>query len=137
MTWHLKDRLLEQKLIEFSSNFLEQLQEAVAIKDISEDCLYVQFCREREDDELDYNELYFWMDELEEVCEYNPNDWNEYPMVIPQTQRFMRLEVINSDYGGENTYIYKAQFKNGLWIYGDYIVKIKDGDRVRFRPWED
>ena len=75
--------------------------------------------------------------EVLDVPEYNPNGWNEYPKVIPTTQRFMRLEVINSDYGREATYIYKAQFKNGLWIYGDYIVKIKDGDRVRFRPWED
>lgn len=140
MTWHLKDRELEQKLIDIDCDFLEDLNNVVKdyLDDIGlntpdeKEVITVGFYQNHLDE---LGELYFFFSQLEEVPEYNPNDWNEYPMVIPQTQRFMRLEVINSDYGRENTYIYKAQFKNGLWVMGDYIVKIKEGDHVRFRPW--
>lgn len=72
MTWHLKDRELEKKLIEMCPNFIEYIEDAIQTKEKDTNYIYVEFDREREGDTLGFNYLYFWDDELEEVPEYNP-----------------------------------------------------------------
>lgn len=80
----------------------------------------------------------FKKDELEEIPEYNPDDWNKFPEVFPPESVAMRVDTIRDGCG------FKAQFIDGQWFdmrgdalfdgpYGDGI----EGSVIRFRPWED
>ena len=135
MTWHLKDRDLEEKLIAIDSNFCVRLHNT---------------CEREFRDEKDENQkvdvlfstsnqllgrLYFKRKMIEDVPEYDPNNWNEYPAVTPPEGVLMRIEA---SYEGD---IYRqcAIFKNGIWKHeenGDaawcLLGKVK-----RFRPWSE
>lgn len=135
MTWHLKDRELEKKLIEICPNFLECIDFAIQTKEKDTNYIYVEFDRERENDTLGFNYLYFWDDELEEVPEYNPHAWNEYPAVIPPENVWMRLEIFRTDIRSQRTYRDAAIFLAGKWRNGESVIEISEGDEVRFRSW--
>lgn len=76
--------------------------------------------------------------EIEEVPEYNPNDWNDYPEVTPPEGVLMRIE------GRFEDCIFRcsAVFKEGIWCSEDEVPeKVKElGWEIegvkRFRPWE-
>lgn len=95
MAWHLKDRELEKKLIAIDCEFLDNLNDAVneKIEEFSPDwmeegdLITLMFCR---DHQIELGELYFLFHELEEVPEYNPKAWNDYPKVIPPKNVVMR-----------------------------------------------
>lgn len=136
MTWHLKDRELDRVLEEYSDgNFVKALNIA-----IERDCIdaanvvTVEF--ERKFLLRGYtNDLSFRTDELEEVAEYNPHAWNEYPKVTPLENIPMRVET---ESGG---YIYRecAIFNEGVWKCerdGNADEELY-GHVKRFRPWED
>lgn len=135
MTWHLKDKQLEEKLIGLCSDFLEALNNGVYSKRKDENYILVSFDREKLGNYLDGNELLFWMDELEEVHEYNPNAWNEFPKVPPPKDVIMRVEFKRSDEGvkafwdGEN---WRRCRSTGI-CWNPVIEK----DISRFRPWEN
>lgn len=127
MTWHLKDRELEKKLTDLCSYFLEVLNYGVLSKRDDENYILVSFDRDKSGNSLGSNDLWFWIDELEEVQEYNPNAWNEYPKVIPPRHEPLRVEF--ADKSGT-----KAFFDDCLREY----VTAKRIDRpCRYRPWED
>lgn len=142
MTWHLKDRELEKKLTELCSDFLEMLNDGVYSKRDDENYILVSFDREKSGNSLGSNELWFWMDELEEVAEYNPLDWNEYPEVKPINPGIYRLEVKRLAVCQTECYAAVFDFtnKNGWYAYGQgrkiNTNVAKDGF-VRFRPWEN
>lgn len=133
MTWHLKDRELEKKLIKTCPNFIECIEDAIQTKEKDTNYIYVEFDREREEDTLGFNYLYFWDDELEDIPEYNPKTWNSYPEVIPPENVLMRVECDNNMH---TALIYKNnhwQFESGEHFSSfEKIYKVK-----RFRPWED
>lgn len=139
MTWHLKDKRIEEKLIELDSNFLENLNEA----------MYQFSLHENEDDEdligvdmeiyryprLITAQLQIEKTDIEDIQDYNPNDWNEYPKVTPPENILMRVEAV----GRSGVFRDCAIFKDGVWqsdmdgeACGEYYAKVK-----RFRPWED
>lgn len=80
--------------------------------------------------------VWFNIGEIEEVPEYNPNDWNVFPDVTPPEGVWMRTE--HRDETDPPGIIRKvgAVFQDGTWrnstgeAYPSYI-SIK-----RFRPWE-
>lgn len=138
MTWHLKDRELEERLIAIDPEFLKSLNGAV--DDFLCDFSYLDtnktisfmFCKA---DLTELGELYFFLSDLEEIPDYNPNDWNSYPSVTPPEGILMRVKTVC----GSSTYFECAIFECGIWknerdgrsndeLYGE--VKF-------FRPWED
>ena len=136
MTWHLKDRDLEKKLIKTCPNFIECIEDAIQTKEKDTNYIYVEFDREREGDTLGFNYLYFWDDELEEVPEYNPNDWNEFPTVDPPLDVLMRVELSNGmKYGA----IFKRFGNEYSWCYADGSPTYESFTEsvTRYRPWED
>lgn len=146
MTWHLKDRELENKLIAIDYKFLDNLNDAVKEKieefssDLIEegDLITLMFCR---DHQIELGELYFLFHELEEVCEYNPKAWSEYLKVKPIEPRIYRLEVKRNVAGVTRCYaaVFVFSGNKNWYIYGQgYLIdtNVSDG-YVRFRPWED
>ena len=130
MTWHLKDRELEKVFEAYSGGkFVKSLNYAVEQEIIDSECVvYVGFGREFLGPDFAENCLCFRTDELEEVHEYNPNDWNDYQKVTPPEGVWMRVETTRK-VGA------KAMFKNGYWVEPDGHYFVTGGGR--FRPWED
>lgn len=131
MTWHLKDKQLEEKLIGLCSDFLEALNNSVYSKRKDENYILVSFDREKLGNYLNGNELLFWMDELEEVHDYNPKAWNEYPKVKPPEGIPMRVET--------DKFRDCAIFKDGCWqseMFGKPNGRFYN-EVYRFRPWDD
>lgn len=130
MTWHLKDRELEKKLEEFTGgDFVNSLNREIERDNIdSEFFVWVAFGRKLSGDDDKDNCLLFRTDELEEVHEYNPHKWNEYPKVTPPDNVLMLVEFKDGSLG-------KAFFKKGIWkdIY-DVMYSYKP---VRYRPWSE
>lgn len=145
MTWHLKDKQLEEKLIGLCSVFLEKLNYGVYLKREDENYILVSFDREKSGNCLEGNELWFWIDELEEVHEYNPNTWNEYPKVIPPKNVVMRCEIYTERYdtdtpepkGGKLVARTSAVWNGHSWDFSSLNYVIPDNWTIRFRPWED
>ena len=133
MTWHLKDRELEKKLIAIDPKFVSRLDRVT--KDALEfegkgflvagvEAVEVLFA------------LDFSITELEEVEDYNPHGWNEYPKITPPYDVMMRIEL---DDGLGFSGFYHHFEEGDYWCYADgcampkaYSLSVK-----RFRPWED
>lgn len=151
MTWHLKDRELEQKLVDIDCDFLEDLNNVVKdyLDDIGlntpdeKEVITVGFYQNHLDE---LGELYFFFSQLEEVPEYNPNDWNEFPTITPPYNEMMRLEFENSITGRKFCYAafytstgWRNFVESGLQIYVLRNGKVEEEliKNIRFRPWED
>lgn len=141
MTWHLKDRELEKVFEAYSGGkFVKSLNYAVEQEIIDSECVvYVGFGREFLGPDFAENCLCFRTDELEEVHEYNPHSWNEFPTVKPPYDVMMRIEFEN----GEGT---KGFYKHGFdgsdyWFSKSRMAFSKNmlinNPIKRFRPWED
>ena len=138
MTWHLKDRELENKLEEFTGgNFVNSLNQVIESDGIdSEFVVWVGFGRKLLGDDDSDNCLLFRTDELEEVSEYNPKAWNEYPAVKPPEGVLMRVEFIFDGILRRNC----STFEKGAWRItksDDPSYDITLDGVTRFRPWED
>ena len=132
MKYRLKDKKLQRKLDEISGgDFSPQLQDAwstnegrsVATFRFGEDlrCLSGhKFCAT------------FYKDEIEEIPEYDPNRWNEWPGVEPPEGVDMRVEVLSKD--GKVIFKGASVFDTDAWNIGGHWY---DDRRVRFRPWDD
>lgn len=127
MTWHLKDRELEKKLIAIDPKFIDKLRMTKGYGNYgfhlnlggyvhSGDCGVPKI------------QIYLVQEDLEEVPEYNPHKWNEYPKVTPPDNVLMLVEFKDGSLG-------KAFFKKGIWkdIY-DVMYSYKP---VRYRPWSE
>lgn len=138
MTWHLKDRELENKLIAIDPEFVDKLQ-------TEEGCgkhgFYLDLggCVYCGDVGVPKIQVYFVQEDLEEVPEYNPHSWNEFPTVKPPYDVMMRIEFEN----GEGT---KGFYKHGFdgsdyWFSKSRMAFSKNmlinNPIKRFRPWED
>lgn len=128
MTWHLKDRELEKKLIAIDPNFVKTLtdtvEEKLANNWVNDDHVA--------NVELTYNGIYlgtvsFFTNRLDKVPEYNPKAWNEYPKVEPPKHEPLRVEF--ADKSGT-----KAFFDDCL---REYITAKRIDSPCRYRPWED
>lgn len=87
----------------------------------------------------------FHKDEVEEVPQYDPTKWNEWPCVTPPNDVRMRVEVLTKiedegtpdQRGGKVRYRGCASFFQGFWLFGKDNCSLNFGETVRFRPWED
>lgn len=127
MKYRLKDRGLQKKLDEISkgdfSDALEVCSAAVASALKRGKPTTIWFGVQPQ------LSLEITSDMLEEVREYDPHKWNEYPEVTPPEGALMRVE-------GEHAYAarYVVDDVGGYWMSDDGF----ELDNVyRFRPWED
>ena len=129
MTWHLKDRVLERKILRIDPNFCKRLHDVC-------ECLIGD--KEVDDDEkislLFFNghkmfgSLSFERGNVEKLNDYDPKKWNDFSKTIPPENVWMRVE---HKYG----YGAKAYYRDEKWhtAFGDCL----DFAPARFRPWED
>lgn len=144
MTWHLKDRELEKKLIEMCPNFIECIEDAIQTKEKDTNYIDVEFDREREGDIFGFNYLYFWDDELEDIPEYNPKAWNDSRKVTPPEGVVFRAKIHRVFYR-EIPYVdYEClTYKDGRWYKvrdgkaRPVCIDFNPGDYIDFRAWED
>ena len=127
MTWHLKDRELEKKLIAIDPKFLERINEGAVLKDNlrMDTCMMI----------TDHVAVRFEAKDFEDVPEYDPDTWNEYPKVTPPYDVMMR-----ADTGGNGYKAFYKHFEDGdCWCHADGTVMPKAySDAIkRFRPWDD
>ena len=139
MTWHLKDESLEKKLNElsngeFSMNLFKR-SDGNFMSCFGKKKAFIKPCvLGKEVTEFHQFVVYFTEDEVEDIPEYDPNDWNEYPSVTPPEEVLMRVECTY----GKETFRYCAIFKKGVWWHekdgdcdGNRFISVK-----RFRPWD-
>ena len=140
MTWHLKDRELEKKLIAIDPEFIDKLQRKEGYGNYgfyldlggyvcSGDCGVPKI------------QIYLVREELEEVPEYNPNGWNEFPAVTPPDSRVCQLTVSHSLDEPIKYFAAFYDFRAKTWRVQDSGRQIdtkvlKDGF-VTFRAWRD
>ena len=133
MTWHLKDRELEKKVIAIDLEFVKKLSEKCEGFDNNKDGDFpeiIPFAIDIYDEKL---KLFLNSSYVEKVPSYDPNKWNDYPAVTPPEGVLMRVECDNNLH---TALVYKNnrwQFESGENFQGfERIYKVK-----RFRPWED
>lgn len=139
MKYRLKDRELQEKLDAISGgDFSKKLQDPAK----SEEGFAVAYGDFPEINGLRHLSI-FLADEIEEVPEYDPNAWNEWPYVTPPEKVLLRAEILTERYdqngpepkGGRPRYRGCAKWI-GYWdFFGDAHVSMNE--TVRFRPWED
>ena len=131
MTWHLKDKELEEMLIERFPAFLYELDKAYKKAEYFN--FSVRLCRKGFSFYTD--DMTFNKDEIEEIPEYNPNDWNEFPEVMPPKCLNMRVEFKNSIEGIKAWWDGKCwRICKGTDFETDPIVT---NEVSRFRPWKN
>ncbi len=131
MKYRLKDKDLQDLLDQISAeDFSAQLKEVASFKDYPN-----PFARTRT--------IYFDLnhdtpvmlsveitpDMVEEIEEYNPNGWNNFPEVTPPRNVLMRCVWVDLSC---NTLHYAARF-DGSWRDDEGRIVAVD----RFRPWDD
>lgn len=137
----LKDRSLYYKLIaidpEFGQNLSDAYEDFIADfrggEEILEDDMEVEFeCGGGINMICLVSSL-----AVEEIPDFYPNGWNEFPKIVPPSEKRMFLEVTKQIYGKKTTSNFDAYFKNGEWWRRDgEIIQIKDAIFVRFILWE-
>lgn len=136
MTWHLKDRELEEKLNKTSHpmhTFTDELNKEMdqIPKDSLKKGLGVVVIFKKIGTGgaiLENNILKFSIEELMNIPEYDPHNWNKYPEVTPPEGVWMRFETKNNEG-------FMAEFAYGKWFncYGNRINRYSG----RFRPWSE
>lgn len=143
MTWHLKDRELEEKLIAIDPEFVDKLQ-------IKEGCgnygFYLDLggCVYCGDVGVPKIQVYFVQEDLEEVPEYNPHIWNDSRTVTPPENIVFRAKVHRAREDNGETVLYECLiFRRSVWyrvINGKPLgiqFSLYEGDYVEFKSWED
>lgn len=128
MTWHLIDRELEKKLIAIDPKFLQRINEGAVLKNNlrMDTCMMI----------TDHVAVRFEAKDFEDVPEYDPDTWNEYPKVKPPYDVMMRIKM-------KNGYLragYLKKFPDGdSWANpnGVLMCNAENAEIELFRPWED
>lgn len=158
MKYRLKDRALQEKLDALSNGeFTKNLHSWSEEKDGGESKIWCSYWGKNihwetwdEMEEETYQgknpqfEVWFYFSDLEEVPEYDPHKWNEWPGVEPPEDTLLRIEVITKriDWdtpeprGGKVRCRGCATYRSGFWMLGEKI-QLNEGETIRFRPWVD
>lgn len=140
MTWHLKDRELEKKLIAIDPEFIDKLQMTKGYGNYgfylnlggyvySGDCGVPKI------------QIYLVPEDLEEVPEYNPKTWNDSRKVTPPENVIFMAKVYRAE--GETVLYECLIFRRSVWyrvINGKPLgiqFSLYEGDYVEFKSWED
>lgn len=141
MTWHLKDRELENKLIAIDTDFIERLNQNCEIWNSNHDedlCELMHFEQILRYKNKLLGNLLFTGVQLEKVPEYNPHAWNEYPAVTPPDNVLMRLEFTETESTGKPKRHHVAATFNGItWGTRDSSCASVVMTKCRFRPWNE
>ena len=158
MTWHLKNRDLEQKLLALDHNFLINLNiyfdifraDARFNKNSEVICTREKFEVHISTPGPSILRLDVDPNDLVEILEYNPNDWNEYPKVTPPKLQPMKIEFIKRIDGLVSIVRAFGLFNGDFWFIpevdscsdnyhydGMPLRQLKDFNNLRFRSWED
>ena len=129
MTWHLKDRVLERKILRIDPNFCKRLHDVceslIGDKEVDDDeKLSLFFFNDRQL----FGTLTFERKNVEKLNDYDPKKWNDFPKTIPPEGIYMRIEDKNGD--GFKAYYYDDEWRTNISDCLDFVP-------VRFRPWED
>lgn len=140
MTWHLKDRELEKKLIEIAPDFVESLNESLKLGEYEENSWTYRVWFGPYEDCYKF-EMHVYDDELEEVPEYNPKIWNDSRKVTPPENVIFMAKVYRAE--GETVLYECLIFRRSVWyrvINGKPLgiqFSLYEGDYVEFKSWED
>lgn len=142
MTFRLKDRELQDKLDTFSSNeFSKHLQ---GLADTVFSAVRIPLGELLIDDGEVHPRVSVFVrrEELEEVPQYDPTGWSEWPNVTPPAHKLMRVEILTERTdqngpeakGGRPRFRGCARFDGQYWDFKD-MAHLSAGETVRFRPW--
>lgn len=143
MKYRLKDRAMQAKLDALSNgDFSLKLQEKTP-SSLTHSFVEVGFSREKGKNTRWFTAT-FCTDEIEEVPQYDPTKWNEWPDVEPPRNKLLRTEILTEriDWdtpeprGGQSRFKGSGIFDGTEWYFYDATTR-KEGETVRFRPWVD
>lgn len=136
MKYRLKDRALQKQLDAISGgDFSQRLQDPAK----SEKGFAVAYGDFPEINGLRHLSL-FLADEIEEVPEYDPNAWNEWPDAEPPCDVLLRIECYyeddEPDENGQPNIRYRGCLKYSKdYGFGITLNQSEKPQRIRFRPW--
>lgn len=133
MKYRLKDQTMQANLDVLSGgDFSLKLQEQVTPYKLTLTFVEVGFSREKGKNTRWFTAT-FRSEEIEEIPEYNPRAWNDYPKVTPPEGDFMRVVFLWND----GSIGYRCgTFREGTWFDSeDHNLEIENV--YRFRPWDD
>lgn len=139
MKYRLKDRVLQKKLDEATDGeFSRRLQNDRERMDgmILIGCMgMIEDRRRHHHTKIQRMTLCFATDEIEEVAEYDPHGWNDFPEVEPPEGVLMRVEWREGVElrRGVARYVAWGDNKEFVWMSDKRIIREVD----RFRPWDD
>ena len=143
MTWHLKDRELEKKLIEIAPDFVESLNESLKLGEYEENSRTYEILFGPYEGCYKF-EMHVYDDELEDVPEYNPKAWNDSRKVTPPENVIFMAKVYRTSLCEQIGVYYKALiYKDSKWYYvingesSDTQMYLYEGDYVEFKAWEN
>lgn len=129
MKYRLKNQDLQQRLEAFLGK--EFVEEALIKGDVDNYILTIY----ADLGDGAYVDVGIHIDDLEEIEEYDPDEWNNFPAVTPPENVWMRCEC----YGDEKTYRCVAKYAffgdSNDFHWFDSNNEIVDVDR--FRPWDE
>lgn len=131
MKYRLKDQELQKKLDELTDgDFTKKLNSELQFvySPIDPEIKYRVRFGDQPDFAANRFSAIFRADEVEEILEYDPTKWNQYPSVTPPEDVWMRFEDLVGDG-------YRVRFEKGEWL--DVHNDIMKFDAGRYRPWED
>lgn len=139
MKYRLKDKELQKKLDELSNgDFTRKLEGnsktyAHEFKNYGNGiAVRVQFGEKSLNAERFH--VFLSIDDVEQVQEYDPNEWNDFPAVKPPEDVWMRCEFDHPD-GRTLRYIARYIEAEGNFFWMDQ--NMNEIDVSRFRPWEE
>jgi hypothetical protein len=147
MTWHLKDRELEKKLIAIDPYFSEKLNRNCEMWDSNKDGDLFEFQHFMQRLTYKYKllgEVVFSGSEIEEVSDYTPKIWNDSRNVTPPEDVIFMAKVYRTSLCEETRVYYKSLiYKDSKWYYvingkpSCTQMYLYEGDYVEFKSWED
>lgn len=132
MTYRLKDRTLEEKLVSIFPEFVDRFD--LAAKTCREvKAPAVTLYRALNHSGIRFQIWATW-DVIEDTNRFKSFDWNWWPDVEPPRNMMMRVSVY--DKGHILLHACKAYWDGVRWMtWNGY--ELNDGVMIRFRPWED
>lgn len=135
MKYRLKDRALQKKLDDLTKGgFSKVLEKNIDVTFFCEEFLFLGAGSIR---------VRLFESAFEEVPQYDPTKWNEWPNVTPPAHVLMRVEILTERLdqngpkprGGRPRFRGCAKFDGQYWDFRD-MAHLSAGETVRFRPWE-
>lgn len=138
MKYRFKDRALQEKLDAITDNRFSKSVE----KSADHISLRNDYCEDFVLFGIGVIRIRLYGQAFEEIPEYDPAAWNEWPDVEPPRNKLLRTEILTEriDWdtpeprGGQSRFKGSGIFDGTEWYFYDATTR-KEGETVRFRPW--